>query len=134
MILSKTKWLAFPDSIHGNESGYISILVASLCLIATLTIPISVTVAGALITSKRLQNAADLAALAGAVFVYRDESKVCDVADEVSMANGSRIESCKVKDGVVEVIVRADVAGATLIDKFITLRAKARAGLTELPP
>lgn len=72
------------------------------------------------VAHRQAQNAADLAALAGAIH----EQSGCDVASRVTSANGARLVSCSVTGGVVTV----QVVVQTSLGTHVEIQARARAG------
>lgn len=83
-------------------------------------------VGGALVTVRRVQAAADLAALAGAT-AHADGRSACAEVARVAGRNGGRLDSCDVLDGGdVRVVVSASFAGPW--PQALTVRGRARAG------
>lgn len=108
-----------------TAQGSGSVLVAScVVLLSTVALALSV-LGGLLVRQRRLESAADLAALAGAAAVQRGEDG-CGRAAAVAHLNGARLTGCVTAGATVSVTVggeaRLPVAGA------VSQRAVARAG------
>lgn len=83
-------------------------------------------VGGALVTVRRAQAAADLAALAGAT-AHAAGRVACAEATRVAGRNGTRVDSCAVLEGGdVRVVVSASVRGPW--PQPLHVRGRARAG------
>ena len=83
-------------------------------------------VGGALVTVRRVQAAADLAALAGAT-AHAGGRPACAEVARVADRNGGQLESCAVlQGGDVRVVVSASFAGPW--PQPLTVRGRARAG------
>jgi secretion/DNA translocation related TadE-like protein len=76
---------------------------------------------------RRAAAAADLAALAGAAAVQRGSSG-CAAAEQVAVANGAIVTSCRVDGEQVRIGVRTD--SVRLLGRLARPRAEARAGPT----
>jgi secretion/DNA translocation related TadE-like protein len=89
-------------------------------------------VVGAIVvTHRRAQAAADLAALAGAAALIRGADP-CARAAEVAAANGATLTSCVGADAEVQVVVT--VSGPRGLGPAAELSAGARAGPTRASP
>jgi len=75
------------------------------------------------VAHRAAQNAADLAALAGAQAVDRSQDG-CTVASEIAAANKARLVGCKIEGAIVAVEVSVEATFGRSVD----LRARARAG------
>ncbi len=83
-------------------------------------------VGAALVTVRRTQSAADLAALAGAT-AYAAGREACAEVARVADRNGTRLDSCVVlHGGDVKVVVSASVRGPW--PDVLEVRGRARAG------
>jgi secretion/DNA translocation related TadE-like protein len=111
-------------SAHREESG--ATTVFALAVVATLLVlTVGCCVAGsAVVTHRRAQAAADLAALAAAQ-ALQDTGAGCAAAAATAVANGARLEDCRVVGLDAVVTVRAE--GPALLGA-VALRARARAG------
>jgi secretion/DNA translocation related TadE-like protein len=96
--------------------------VGALALLAVLL----ASVGQALLTVRRVQSAADLAALAGATAHAAGRSACAEVA-RVAGRNGSRVDTCELlEDGDVRVVVSAPARGPWPGTRPV--RGRARAG------
>ena len=85
---------------------------------------------GLLVAQRRVQAAADLAALAGAVALQRGHDG-CDAARRMAARNGASLDRCRVDDrGVLVTLARA---GPVLWGRSVEVRAAARAGPAQTP-
>lgn len=108
-----------------TERGSASLLVVALTGVVLL---LGLAAAHATATAaghRRVQAAADLAALAGATAGPRGRDP-CTVAAEVAAHNGARLTACRV-DGR-DVLVEVSRSGPELLGLSAELRGRARAG------
>lgn len=82
-------------------------------------------VAGVLVTQRRVEAAADLAALAGASALQR-AGDGCAAAREVARRNGAEVVACRALGAELRVAVHAETAG--LLGHSLTVSGQARAG------
>lgn len=85
---------------------------------------------GVLVAQRRVQSAADLAALAGASALQRGDD-ACAAAGPIAARNGAALERCAV-DGQ-ELLVTLSLAGPRALGRSVDVRASARAGPAQLP-
>ena len=85
---------------------------------------------GLLVAQRRVQAAADLAALAGAVALQRGHDG-CDAASRMAARNGASLDRCRVDDR--DVLVTLARAGPVLWGRSVEVRAAARAGPAQTP-
>lgn len=107
-----------------DEEGFAVVLVLGLVAVLTMLALVAGGVVALVATQRKVQAAADLAALAGAVDL-RDGRDPCAGATEIAAANGAVLRSCAVAGRVVAVTVV--VATSPLLGGR-ELRARARAG------
>lgn len=114
-----------------DERGAATLLVVAMAgLLLFVTSALGV-VGGLVVTQRRSQAAADLAALAGAS--ARQEGRdPCAAAAAVATANHGVLAGCDVAGQVV--LVRVRVAGPTAIGRTFELSARARAGPATATP
>lgn len=91
-------------------------------LAATLVVSV---LASVLVGQRRVQSAADLAALAGATAVQQGHD-ACAVVALMARRNGSEVASCSVSGGDVTIELSRRVTG--LVGRSVTVRARTRAG------
>lgn len=115
-----------PVRRRGDERGTATAwTVPFIGVLALLTVLLA-GVGAALVTVRRTQSAADLAALAGAT-AHAAGRAACPEAARVSDRNGTRLDSCAVlRDGDVQVVVSASVRGPW--PETLHVRGRARAG------
>ncbi|WP_433612375.1 Rv3654c family TadE-like protein [Dactylosporangium sp. CA-139114] len=77
---------------------------------------------GVVVARHRAQNAADFAALAGALTAARGKGAACAAAERIAAGNGGRLAECEVGGPIVTVTVEVRVRSG------IVVRARARAG------
>jgi secretion/DNA translocation related TadE-like protein len=85
---------------------------------------------GLLVAQRRVQAAADLAALAGAGALQRGDDG-CDAASRMAARNGASMDRCRVDDR--DVVVTLARAGPLLWGRSAEVRAMARAGPAQTP-
>lgn len=109
---------------RGSATTWALALIGVLALLTVLLAGVG----GALVTLRRAQAAADLAALAGAT-AHAGGRSACPEAVRVAGRNGARVDSCTVlPGGDVRVVVRAPVRGPW--PEPLQVRGRARAGPT----
>ena len=111
---------------RGDERGTATAwTVPFIGVLALMTVLLS-GVGAALVTVRRTQSAADLAALAGAT-AHAAGRAACQQVARVADRNATRLESCVVlDDGDVQVVVSAPVEGPW--PEALEVRGRARAG------
>lgn len=107
-----------------GEQGAGAVLVLALVGMLTLTAAVAVGVAAVVVGHRRVQAAADLAAIAAAT-ALRDGGDPCTAAAEVATGNGAEVEDCTVAGTAVTVVARTRLPDA-LGERWV--RARARAG------
>ena len=108
-----------------REDGAAVVLAIGFIALLTCVALVGGGAASIVATHRRVQAAADLAALAGAAAA--DTGAPCAVATRIGRRNGATVTACEVADDVVTVVVERhlpDVLGGRV------LRARARAGPT----
>ena len=109
---------------RGGRGSVTPLAVAGLSMFVLLALVGSV-IGGALVTLRRAQAAADLAALAGAV-AFQHGREACAAAARSARLNDATVEECLV-DGQV-VAVRVAVATPRMFARELLVSAYARAG------
>lgn len=102
-----------------SEAGAASVVVLALAFALVVVAWGAGSVVSAVIAHRIAQNAADLAALAGA------QAATCDAAADVAQANHARLVGCALEGSVVTV----EVIVTTTFGLHADLRARARAGV-----
>lgn len=110
-----------------DDRGAATVLALALVALLVTVAVAAVGVAGIVVTHRRAQAAADLAALAGAQSLGRGKDG-CAVAARVARANGGRLDSCQ--PAGMEVTVEVSVAGPRLLGAAPRMHGRARAGPT----
>ena len=100
-----------------NDRGSASVATAGLVAALLCLVLIVVNVAAAVVHSHQARNAADTAAIAGALAVSTAAAAPCRAAADVASKNNAIVQECRVEGGDVVVEVRLGTA-----------RAQARAG------
>lgn len=109
-------------SSRTDERGSVTVLVAAaMCALLTI-MPLALQVGSLVVVHRRVQVAADLAALAAAGQL--DVGDPCATADAVAAANSALVTNCEIDARTVTVAVRS--ASSAL---GVTPSARARAGL-----
>ena len=85
---------------------------------------------GVLVAQRRVQAAADLAALAGASALQRGDDG-CATAGTIARRNGATLRRCDVSDQ--ELVVTLSRAGPRTLGRAVEVRASARAGPAQAP-
>ncbi len=116
-----------------GERGAVTMLVIPMLGVLVLAALLLAFQGGVVISQRRAQAAADLAALAGAAALQQGRV-ACDSAAEIAARNGARLRSCQV-GGVSgrELRLRVVRAGPSLFGRAVDLEATARAGPVEAP-
>jgi secretion/DNA translocation related TadE-like protein len=113
------------DRLEGDR-GAASIFVLAVGLVLVAAGLAGASVGTARVGRHQAQNAADLAALAGAADAIYGEAVACARADRFAAANGGRVTSCAVEG--LEVVVRAEVEVRPMPGLVRQAEASARAG------
>ena len=83
---------------------------------------------GVVVAQRKVQAAADLAALAGASAAQRG-TDACAAASEVAARNAARLSSCRLDGpGGREVLVSVERVGPSLLGRTVTVHGWARGG------
>jgi secretion/DNA translocation related TadE-like protein len=117
-----------------DASGVASVLVVALTGLLVLLGLTAAFLVATVAAHRRVQAAADLAALAGATTAQPGgggaasslPSDPCAVAAQIAVANGARLTSCRVE--VSDVLVTAALDGPRFAGHSWALTAQARAG------
>jgi len=116
-------------SDSGSGSLYVVAVVSVLWLVG-----LGAVVAGQALTLRhQAAAAADLAALAAADHVLDGAVGACGRAHEVARANGAALVRCTVGSEVADVAVAIRMRGLGPVRGLPPVRARARAGPTEIP-
>lgn len=113
-----------PDG-RPDERGAATLLTLAMAGVLLFVTSALGVVGGLVVTQRRSQAAADLAALAGAHGLQRGRD-ACRAAADVAAANGAALVGCDVTGR--EVMVRVRVRGPEAIGRTFDLTARARAG------
>ncbi|MDP9393968.1 MAG: flp pilus-assembly TadE/G-like family protein [Actinomycetota bacterium] len=113
-----------PGSADQTGSATAWVLTVAAVMIAAATALLGY--AGAVVARHRAESAADLAALSAASTLHEGTAAACVHAARVAGTAGGRLMSCRVTGQVVDVEVRAPLAGDRLA--VPAARARARAG------
>ena len=114
-----------PNSPRRNEAGTATVLVMPLFGVVVLATMVASVLGSLLVAQRRVQSAADLAALAGAASAQRRED-ACAAASTLSRRNRTDLVACAVHGRAVSVEVALEVSG--LLGRSVRVRAQARAG------
>jgi secretion/DNA translocation related TadE-like protein len=107
-----------------KDAGSASVLViAAGALLSVVAVAVGVVATG-LAAHRQAVRAADLAALAGAQHSLTDQAVACQVARDVALANGARLDSCLLQSDALRVGVT--VSTLALLPR---IEATARAGV-----
>ncbi|CAN5221656.1 hypothetical protein BH18ACT9_BH18ACT9_13470 [soil metagenome] len=117
--------LPSPNSPRRSEAGTATVLVMPLLGVVVLATMVASVLGSLLVAQRRVQSAADLAALAGAASVQRRED-ACAAASTLSRRNRTDLVACAVQGRAVSVEVALEVSG--LLGRSVRVRAQARAG------
>ncbi|WP_055479002.1 Rv3654c family TadE-like protein [Sphaerimonospora mesophila] len=107
---------------RGSATVWAVAMMALICVAALVVVQIG----AAGVVRHRAQSAADLSALAAASWMFAEPGRACERARTVAMANGARLRSCSLSDGVAAVSV---IVAITLpLTGSRTVTGTARAG------
>lgn len=93
-----------------QERGSGTALAALVVLLAAVMLMVLLGVGVGVAALHRARNAADLAALAGAV-ALADGTPACDAAAVVATRNGAGLAGCVVEEGTVTVVASVELGG-----------------------
>lgn len=110
-----------------TDVGAASVIAAALAAVVGISAVLLAFVGGVLVTVRRAESAADLAAVAGATALARGEGG-CPAAAGVAARNGAAVSSC-ISAGE-DVLVVVTVATPALLGRSLEVEGKARAGPT----
>jgi secretion/DNA translocation related TadE-like protein len=108
----------------GGASTLAVVLVGVLAVVALLV----GTVAGVLTDQRRVESAADLAALAGAA-AHQEGEDACPAAEAVAQRNDAELASCRVDGDDVRVAVRREAR--RVLGRRVAVSSEALAGPAE---
>lgn len=108
-----------------DERGAATVLGLVLLGVVTATAVLVSAVGGVVVGQRRVQAAADLAALAAAVAVQQGHDG-CAAARRLAARNGARLHACRLDGPVSRVEVAVDLTALPV--RSLTLTAAARAG------
>jgi secretion/DNA translocation related TadE-like protein len=114
-----------PARWRRDQRGAATVLVMPFVGVLALVTVVLAFHGGVLVTQRRVQAAADLAALAGAAALQRGEDG-CSAASAVAGRNGARLSGCQTSGPDVVVTVERD--GPAVLGRSVTVEASARAG------
>jgi secretion/DNA translocation related TadE-like protein len=109
---------------RGSAAVLATVLVGVLAVVATLV----AVVGGAVVDQRRVESAADLGALAGAVAAQRGEDG-CTAAGSMVAENRARVTACTSTAGIVT--VQAARGTRPVLGLRFTVTSRARAGPTD---
>lgn len=111
-----------------DESGAATVMTAPFVGILVLVVALLAFQGGIVVAQRKVQAAADLAALAAAAAGQRGRD-ACAAAAAFATDNSARLTGCRLGGpGGAEVLVTVDRAGPALLGREVTVRASARAG------
>ena len=114
-----------------DQEGAATVLVVPFVGVLALVTVLLAFQGGVLVAQRRVQAAADLAALAGAAALQRGEDG-CAAASAVAGRNGALLSSCQVSGGAGragrDVVVTVERDGPAVLGRSVTVEASARAG------
>ena len=111
-----------------DQRGAATVLVMPFVGVLALVTVVLAFQGGALVTQRRVQAAADLAALAGAAALQRGDDG-CVAASAVAGRNGARLSDCQVSGTAGrDVVVTVERDGPAVLGRSVTVEASARAG------
>jgi secretion/DNA translocation related TadE-like protein len=111
---------------EGGTAAVLSVVFAGVLVVVTFVLG---GVGGVLVGQRRVESAADMAALAGAVAVQHQRDG-CAAARDNATRNHVELQRCSVDDALVSLVVGRTVH---LLGRDLRLRSDARAG-PEGPP
>ncbi|MEV0971908.1 Rv3654c family TadE-like protein [Microtetraspora glauca] len=118
---------------EARESGSATIWMVTLMAVVWVVALAVLQVGAVRVARHRAQSAADLSALAAAAHAFSAPEGACGRADMVAMANGARMVSCALSDGIVDVAAAVAVPRVLPIAGVGTATALARAGPVTAP-
>ena len=111
-----------------DQRGAATVLVMPFVGVLALVTVVLAFQGGVLVTQRRVQAAADLAALAGAAALQRGEDG-CAAASTVAGGNGARLTGCQVSGTAGrDVVVVVERPGPAVLGRSVKVEASARAG------
>jgi secretion/DNA translocation related TadE-like protein len=113
----------------GDDRGGATVLMLAIGLVTVLVAIASAAVGAAIVARHRAQNAADLAALAGALDALDGVEVACARAGEIATQNGGHLTACDV-DGL-DIVVTVQAWPTGLAAMAGSAHASARAGPVE---
>ncbi len=117
-----------PAQWRRDQRGAATVLVMPFVGVLALVTVVLAFQGGVLVTQRRVQAAADLAALAGAAALQRGEDG-CAAASAVAGRNGARLSGCEVSGTAGrDVVVTVERDGPAVLGRSVTVEASARAG------
>lgn len=108
-----------------SERGAATLFALGGLLLLSMLAMLLAVVGGTLVTHRRAQSAADLAALAGAAAIQHGRDG-CSSATRTAAGNGAELDSCEADGGYVT--VRASIETPRMFGRRLVVRAEARAG------
>ncbi|MGY4709772.1 Rv3654c family TadE-like protein [Mycolicibacterium sp. CBM1] len=112
-----------PPSNPADDTGAATVLAAVLITVLVAVTVAGVQIGGAVVARHRAQAAADLAALAAAVWLPGGTAAACREAAGVTHAMGAALGACDVEE--LDVVVTVDVATGRLLGGVAKARARA---------
>ena len=117
-----------PARWRRDQRGAATVLVMPFVGVLALVTVVLAFQGGVLVTQRRVQAAADLAALAGAAALQRGDDG-CVAASAVAGRNGARLSDCQVSGTAGrDVVVTVERDGPAVLGRSVTVEASARAG------
>jgi len=117
-----------PAQWRRDQRGAATVLVMPFVGVLALVTVVLAFQGGVLVAQRRVQAAADLAALAGAAALQRGEDG-CAAASAVAGRNGARLSGCEVSGTAGrDVVVTVERDGPAVLGRSVTVEASARAG------
>ena len=111
-----------------NERGSATTMTMPFLGILVLVTAFMAFQGGVVVAQRKVQSAADLAALAGAAAAQRGDD-ACAAAAEVAARNAARLSTCSVEGPAgQEVLVAVSRAGPRLFGRSVVVHASARGG------
>ncbi|WP_084516533.1 Rv3654c family TadE-like protein [Microtetraspora niveoalba] len=116
-----------------GERGAATIWMVTLMAVVWLVALVVLQMGAVRVARHRAQSAADLSALAAAARALSGPEGACERARAVAIANGARIDSCDLLDGVVSVYASVVVPRVLPLVDIPPVTALARAGPVTAP-
>ena len=117
-----------PARWRRDQRGAATVLVMPFVGVLALVTVVLAFQGGVLVTQRRVQAAADLAALAGAAALQRGDDG-CAAASAVAGRNGARLSGCQVSGTAGrDVVVTVERDGPAVLGRSVTVEVSARAG------